>query len=46
MYYCPSENRFKAGRPSATAVKNIYFGIINLHTFVGYFTLRESGLMR
>jgi hypothetical protein len=26
MYYCPSENRFKAGRPSATAVKKFILG--------------------
>jgi hypothetical protein len=36
LYYCPSENRFKAGRPSATDVKNSFwehFGVLGCTLF-------------
>jgi hypothetical protein len=33
LYYRSSQNRFEAGRPSATAVQNPGFGNTNLHTF-------------
>jgi hypothetical protein len=33
MYYSPSQTEIEAGRPSATDVNFLGFGIINLHIF-------------